>query len=119
MERRNLPTFPVRWETGQPPWRTFGEWHEDPWADPADKERRRREDHARWLASISERDWRRLTAAAERTLAGERLCRFDDLDAPIAIGLCHPLESHPPNGERFGELNGCVLMAWRKARPRR
>jgi hypothetical protein len=107
---------PVRWETGYPPWRTFGEWHEDPWADPADKQRRREERHARWLASISDRDWRRLAKAAEDELAGKSRPRFDDLDAPIAIGVVNLASERMPNGERFGELNGCALFAWRKGR---
>ena len=105
---------PVRWETGHPPWRTFGEWHEDPWADPADKALRRAERHARWIASISDRDWQRLADLADYAVAGNPNVRLDDLDACIAIGV-HPIgERHGGNGERFGTLRGCVLMAWPK-----
>jgi hypothetical protein len=111
--------FPVRWATGQPPHREFGEWSEDPWADPADKARRRRERHRRWIASLTPRDWERLAAAADRVMAGELLTRFDDLDAPIAVLVWDPRESHAPSGERVGTLRGCELLAFRKARPQR
>jgi hypothetical protein len=95
--------------------RTHNDWHEDPWAAPAVKARRRRERHARWIASISDRDWKRLAARADVVLAGARLARFDDLDAPIAVYVAHPGDTHLPNGERFGELRGCPLLAFRKA----
>lgn len=118
MDHEPAPSPEVIWKTGHPPHRTFGEWHEDPWADPEDKARRRHERHARWIASISERDWRRLAALADRRAAGVSTVRLDDLDASIAIGV-HPIgASHPPNGERFGVLRGCILLAWRKE-PRR
>jgi hypothetical protein len=109
------PVIPlVRWETGYPPWRTFGECHEDPWAAPADKARRRGERHTRWIASISERDWTRLAERADLVLAGGIFARIEDLDAPIAIYVAHPNERHRPNGERFGTLKGCILLAFRK-----
>ena len=108
----SIPSF--RWETGQPPHRTFGDWHEDPWASPEDKAARRRERHARWIASISDRDWQRLAELADKAVAGQPAARLDDLDAIIAIGV-HPVAaSHPPNGERLGTLRGCMLLAWRK-----
>ncbi len=120
MAQSDLPrTPPVIWETGHPPHRTFGEWHEDPWADPADKLRRRRERHAHWIASITDRDWARLSELADQAMAGCISARLDDLDAPIAIGVYPAAEKHPPRGERFGTLRGCVLVAWRKARPAR
>jgi hypothetical protein len=103
-----------RWETGTGH-RTFGEWHEDPWADPADKARRKRERHQRWIASISDRDWERLARRADAVTAGGSFARMDDLDARIAIGVYDARAGHLPNGERFGILRGCVLMAWRKA----
>lgn len=117
MDRNDPTVSKVRWETGHPPWRTFGEWHEDPWAPPEDKARRRRERHARWIASISERDWTRLATLADRAMAGDGSIRLDDLDASIAIGVYPADARHMPNGERFGTLRGCALVAWRKGRP--
>jgi hypothetical protein len=112
----NPPETPmIRWETGYPPHRTFGEWHEDPWADPADIQRRKVERHKRWIASISESDWKRLADLADRSMAGEGTTRLDNLDSHIAIGAYPETMSHPPNGERFGTLRGCTLMAWPKA----
>lgn len=93
-------------------------WHndffEDPYSSPEVKARRKRERHARWIASISDRDWARLKERAELTIAGQSFGRFDDLDAPIAIAVVHPDEKMP-NGERFGVLACCVLLAFRKA----
>jgi hypothetical protein len=117
---KSPPAWPaIRWETGYPPHRTFGEWHEDPWANPEDKARRRRERHARWIASISDRDWHRLADLADQALGKISVERLDDLDATIAIGVHAITESHPPNGERFGVLRGCMLLAWPKDPGRR
>ena len=79
---------------------------------PEEGRARRRERHRRWIASLSERDWDRLARAADETMAGRRRSRFDDLDAPIAVGVVDPRERQQPNGERFGVLRGCILMAW-------
>lgn len=104
----------IRWETGHPPHRTFGEWHEDPWAPPEDKARRRAARNRRWVASLTERDWVRLAALADTAATGRPTVRLDDLDAPIVVGVYPIDQSHGPNGARFGTLRGCVLMAWPK-----
>lgn len=79
---------------------------------PEEARARRRERRQRWIDSLSERDWDRLARAADETLAGRPRARFDDLDAPIAVGVVDPRTNHQPNGERFGMLRGCILMAW-------
>jgi hypothetical protein len=94
--------------------RRHNDWFEDPWAAPHVKARRRVERHRRWIASISDRDWTRLAERADQVLAGRDFARFDDLDAPIAIAVCDARKRHMPNGERFGELRGCVLLAFAK-----
>lgn len=115
MERRPIMHLPpARWETGVGPFRSFDDWTEDPWAPREDVERRRRDRHKRWIASISERDWARLAERADQVLTGRNFARFEDLDAPIAIGVVDPRQRWMPNGERFGMLKGCILMAWRK-----
>lgn len=93
--------------------RLHSDWFQDPWAAPEVQERRKRERQARWIASISERDWKRLAERADQVTAGKAFARFTDLDAVIDIAVVGPRE-RPPNGERFGELRGCVLMAFRK-----
>lgn len=72
--------------------------------------------HRRWIASISGRDWARLAKRADLVLAGSRFARIDDLDAEISIYVASPAETHPPNGERFGVLKTCPLLAWPKGR---
>lgn len=106
----------VVWETGQPPHRTFNDWIEDPWAAPADQARRRRERHARWIASISARDWERLSALVDQVTDVYNPARLDDLDADIAIGACSPGAEHRFSGQVFGRLRGYPLLAWPKAR---
>ena len=69
---------------------------------------------ARWIASISAADWERQAAVADLVLAGESCARLDDLDASIAIGVFDLDRDREPNGERFGRLKGCILMAWPK-----
>lgn len=101
----------------RPDLRWHNDWFRDPYSSPEVQERRKRERQARWIASISERDWDRLAERAAAVMAGARIGRFDDLDAPIAIAVIHPAEKMP-NGERFGVLGGCVLMAFQKGRPR-
>lgn len=91
----------------------YNDWFECPFSPPEVQARRKRERHARWIASISERDWTRLAERARLVMAGQQFARFDDLDAPIAIAVVGP-EERAPNGERFGELSGCVLMAFQK-----
>ncbi len=78
------------------------------------RQRRKVERQQRWIASLSDRDWARLAERAEQVNTGQNLARFDDLDAPIAVGVYDPKAGHLPNGERFGTLRGCVLMAWAK-----
>jgi hypothetical protein len=76
--------------------------------------RRKIERRRRWIAGTSERDWVRLAERAEQVLAGGAFARMGDLDAPIAIAVCDLRERHLPNGERFGTLKGCVLLAFPK-----
>lgn len=105
--------------TGAPlpnPHRTHNDWTEDPWADPEVKRRRRAERNQRWIDSLSERDWRRLSDLVAQVEAGEFPARLDDLDAPIAVGACPPDWLKRYNGERFGKLRGAVLLAWPKVR---
>ncbi len=96
--------------------RRHDDWFEDPWAAPNVRERRKAERHRRWIASLTDRDWARLAERADQVNAGQNFARFDDLDAPIAVGIYDPKAGHLPNGERFGTLRGCVLMAWQKGR---
>lgn len=106
----------VTWATGQPPHRTFNDWVEDPWADDADRARRRRERHARWIAGISERDWTRLSDLVDQVTPVSSPARLDDLDAAVAIGTCAPGDETRFSGEMFGRLRGHPLLAWPKAR---
>ena len=75
--------------------------------------------HKAWIASISDRDWRQLAERADQVLAGGNFARLEDLDAIIAIYVAAPTEKHRPNGEQFGTLRGCVLMAWPKTQRHR
>lgn len=93
--------------------RMHSDWQEDPWAAPEVKARRKRERHARWIASISARDWERLAMRADQEMAGQRFARFSDLDAVIDVAVGAP-GARLPNGEVFGELRGCKLLAFRK-----
>ena len=85
---------------------------------PVERRRQKVERHRRWIASLTECDWERLACAADETLAandrvrGVCRARIDDLDASIAVAVIDPGEAHPPRGERFGVLRGCILMAW-------
>jgi len=81
---------------------------------PEEREARRRERHRRWIAALSDRDWTRLRFVADEVLSGREHRRIEGLDAPIYIGVYGPTKAHLPNGERFGTLRGCVLMAWEK-----
>jgi hypothetical protein len=110
----------ITWATGHPPHRTFNDWVEDPWAAPADKARRRRERHARWVVSISERDLQRISDLVDQVTDGHLPARLDDLDASIAVGVRPPNAGGGTTGEKFGTLRGVDLLAWPKARrPRR
>lgn len=97
------------------PFRTFNDWIEDPWGDPAEKRRRRAARNRRWTASLSDRDFERLAAAAGQVSPLQPGIVFADLDAPIRVGVAHPDSARHFNGERFGALRGMVLMAWPKA----
>jgi hypothetical protein len=105
------------WEPGTAPFdshfRRHNDWFEDPWAAPEVKARRKRERHARWTASISEHDWVRLRDRAGLVLGGQSFARFMDLDAVIDVAVCH-LRDRLPNGDQFGELRGCPLLAFPK-----
>ena len=46
------------------------------------------------------------------TLAGGNFAKIGDLDSAIAVYVAHPDNKHLPNGERFGVLRGCPLLAW-------
>lgn len=92
----------------------YNDWFECPYSPPEVRAGRKRERHARWIASITARDWERLAERGAAVMAGEHFARFDDLDAPIAIYVGHPGDTHPPNGERFGTLSGTILMAFQK-----
>ena len=94
------------------PFRRQNDWFEDPWAAPHVRHRRKFERQRRWIASISDRDWVRLAERADQVAAGRSFARFEDLDAPIAIGVYDSRASHLPNGERFETLRGGILMAW-------
>jgi len=108
----------VIWETGVGH-RTFNDWVEDPWAPPEDKARRRRERHARWIASISARDWDRISALVDQVTGISSPARLDDLDACIAIGVRAPDARGGTSGQVFGSMRGVQLLAWPKARPAR
>ena len=79
---------------------------------PEQREVIHRARHRRWIASLTDRDWERLARRADETLAGARFAKIGDLDAPIAVYVAHPKDTHLPNGERFGVLRGCPLLAW-------
>lgn len=95
------------------PFRTFNDWQEDPWAKREDVERRRRERHKRWIASITARDWERLDQIANQICNMRPVAGLDDLDAPIRIGLIAP--DHPlGTGQRFGTFRGFIMVAYQK-----
>ena len=79
---------------------------------PVQTEARRRACHRRWIDSLTARDWERLARRSDETLAGGRFAKIGDLDAAIAVYVAHPQDKHLPNGERFGVLRGCPLLAW-------
>jgi len=81
---------------------------------PEERDARRRERHRRWIAALTDRDWTRLRLMADEVLSGQKHSRIEDLDAPIHVGVYSPTKAHLPNGERFGTLRGCILMAWDK-----
>lgn len=99
-------------------YRMHNDWQEDPWASPEVKARRKRERHARWIASLSERDWTRLRERAELVLQGQKFARFSDLDAGFDVFVADPGDTHPPNGERFGTLAGAILLAFQRVTTR-
>lgn len=98
--------------------RQIDDWGEDPWALREDVEARRKERHARWRKSLSERDWRRLQAFAAQSGSGGAPAALADLDAPIRAGAYHPSLARNLNGQPFGTIGDHVLLAFpRSARP--
>lgn len=98
------------------PFRAWSDWNADPWALPHVTAARRKERNARWVASLSDRDWERLARLAD-TSDGIVPAALADLDAPIRVGVMPLGQSH--SGERFGTLRGMQLVAWPKERPRK
>lgn len=81
------------------PLRAWNDWQEDPWAPPEVKAQRRRERHARWIASLSDRDWERLAVLVDQVDGASGPAALNDLDAPIRVGAAHPDEAGRFSGE--------------------
>lgn len=84
---------------------------------PEERQRERRSRHARWKASLSDRDWARISALARQVTPIFTPARLDDLDAPgIAVGVCPAGEERRSSGERIGAmLEGSVaVLVWPK-----
>ena len=78
---------------------------------PKQREARRHTRHRRWITSLTDREWERLAQPADETLAGGRFAKIGDLDGRVAVYVAHPNDTHLSNGERFGVLRGCPLLA--------
>lgn len=84
---------------------------------PEERDRQRRLRHARWKASLSDRDWVRITALARQVTPGFTPARLDDLDAPaIAVGVCEVGHEGRSSGERIGTLRDgqVAVLVWAK-----
>lgn len=82
---------------------------------PEQREAERRERHARWRASLTERDWARITALARHVTPTYTPQRLDDLDAPgIAVGVCLAGFESRTSGERIGTVRGgqVAVLVW-------
>lgn len=90
-----------------------------PWMSrtPEQREAERRERHKRWLSSLTDRDWARLSALADQVTPGFCPARIEDLDAPgIAVGVCLSGREGYTSGERIGSLRGgaVAVLVWVK-----
>jgi hypothetical protein len=82
-----------------------------------DLDRARRERHARWKASLSDRDWARILALAKEVTPLYVPARLDDLDAPgIAVGVCPVGHETRTSGERIGTVRAgqVAVLVWEK-----
>lgn len=74
------------------------------------------EAHRRWLAGfgLSDRDWRRIRALAERAAAGAHEARIEDLDGPWAVGVVPAYNRKAYSGELLGVIKDQAVLAWPK-----
>ena len=79
---------------------------------PDQREAQRRARHRQRITCLTDRDWQRLAERADDTLAGGHFAGIEDLVGRVAVRVAHPANKRLPNGERFGVLRGCPLLAW-------
>lgn len=84
---------------------------------PEQRKAERKARHAKWRASLSDRDWERIVRLADQVTTLDTPARIEDLDAPgIAVGVCLAGFESRTSGARIGTVrNGEVaVLVWRK-----
>ena len=95
------------------PFRTVTDWLGDPWATAEEKLAWDRDRKARWIASLTEADWVRISETVDGMVSHLPLVALNDLEAPIRVGVLEP--GFPVgSGVKFGTFRGFVLVAWAK-----
>lgn len=71
--------------------------------------------HRAWLNTfgLTNADWAKIKAQAERVADGANEASLTDLDAPFRVLAVRKTERHRPNGDVLGSYEDCILLFWR------